>query len=145
MTGPRIIPPAHSESTRFVAQASYPGSIEARHIHGCTCPQELHRIFTWNQERVWEWQGRISLDCPAHGRLLEQHLAHVNASMQHAQNLTMDALDPAIGGSSYPPPQYVVFDEPVTPGRVSRSAKGRSLAQRVVDALQGMARGWRGV
>lgn len=144
---PRLIPPAHSESMRFVAQASRPGSIEARHIHSCTCSQDLDRAFTWNQERVWEWQGSISLDCPAHGRLLEQHLAQVNASMQHAQHLTMDALDPGMGMGSLPPPpayppQYLMFEELGAATKPRR--RTRSLPQRVVDALQGLVRGWRG-
>lgn len=158
MTG-RFIPPPHSDSMRFVAQASRPGSIESRHIHGCTCADDLDRGHSWNQERVWEWQGSISLGCPAHGRLLEQHLEQVNASMRHAQNLTMDALDPSMG-SSYPPSREDRHDglrdergdyrlDLDFMAELSRKGlprrRSRSFSQRVVDALQGFARGWRGV
>jgi hypothetical protein len=139
------LPPPHSESIRFVAQASRPGSIEARHIHSCTCAEvDVDRRLAWNQERVWEWQGSLSLDCPAHGRLLERHLEQVNASMRFSQHLTQDALDPSLGSSSYPPPPtYMVFDRPVE-ARVLR-VRRRSALQRVVHALQGLVRRWRGV
>jgi hypothetical protein len=140
--------PLHSDSMRFVAQASRPGSIESRHVHGCTCPSDMDRTFPWNQERVWEWQGRISLDCPAHGRLLERHIEQVNASMQ---SVTFDANDTSF--SSLPPaPSYEAF-APVretsawavdSAQREPRSVE-RSFAQRLVDALQGLVRGWRGV
>lgn len=70
--------PTVRESIALVAQACRPGSLEARVVHSCTCEpiidRQHKRHIVWTPDQVEAWQGSISLDCPAHGRLLERYL-----------------------------------------------------------------------
>lgn len=118
------LPPPHSASLRFVAQASRPGSIESRHVHRCTCSEDPDRSRVWNPEHVETWQASLSLDCPAHGRLLEHYLASVNAGL--------------FGDVSR-------LGQPRAPLRQSHqpSHPRRSFGARLSAALRGFMAGWR--
>jgi hypothetical protein len=107
----------------MVAGASIPGSIEARLIHGCTCAAGGHGLRVrglraWRPELVAEWQGVISLGCPAHGRLLE---AYVMRSDRHDSGVRR-------------------LGEPVGP--VMHKLQRRSLLVRIGYAVRGWLASW---
>jgi hypothetical protein len=118
--------PTVRASLAFVAAASRPGSIESRHVHGCTCVDDPDRRRVWNPEQVERWQATISLDCPAHGRLLERYLAQVNHQMSRPR--TGLAADVAVLGQEI--------------GRVRMKELSahpqRSLLARLRDAVRGL-------
>lgn len=68
------------ESQLRLAAASRPGSLESRHVYGCTCvPDERtsNRAIGWSPQAVVAggWVPTIDLECPAHGRLLEEFVS----------------------------------------------------------------------
>jgi hypothetical protein len=79
---PRIESPTARESLAFVAAASIPGSIEARLVYQCTCAARAavsRRGRMWKPDQLEGWLGVLCLSCPAHGRLLERHVARVRS------------------------------------------------------------------
>lgn len=123
------LPPPHTESLRFVAQASRPGSIEARLVHQCTCLPNTDRRRAWDQEQAHTWLDVIDAGCSAHGRLLERWILRGQPPLGAVPVFHGDALQVE------PQHERPWFEGP----------KPRSWVRRVVDALDGLCRGWRGV
>jgi hypothetical protein len=121
------------DDLRFVRQASRPGSFEARQVHGCTCVEDLDRERVWNPEDVASWQADVDLACPAHGRLLELYIEHVNATLGRSAAESRAAVERAVGEH-----------ERARIAGEKRRASRRSFSARVQDAWRGMVQGWRG-
>jgi len=116
--------PTVRDSIAFVAAACRPGSLEARVVHHCTCEpivdRRHNRYAVWNPDQVGAWQSSISLDCPAHGRLLELYIAGLRG-LGSADNDNGLAAD--VRHLGLPPPRA---PEP-----------RRSVVLRVVSAIRG--------
>lgn len=67
-------------NTRELAERMVPGSLEARHVYGCTCGTDLlqhaRRDAAFVMHEPWNpnaptalWQAVLQPDCPAHGHL----------------------------------------------------------------------------
>lgn len=120
------------ESQLRLAAASRPGSLEARHVYGCTCTPTQDRERGWDPHTAFSWSDIINLECPAHGRLLEQ--------WQH--QIERQALDDAMG--------RLLKDAPFFTGHITLppERKPRTRLERIRDAAwsayYGFLEGWRG-
>lgn len=122
--------PLVRDDLAFLRASTRPGSIEARKVWECTCTEDLDRKRVWNPDQVASWQADIDLVCPAHGRLLEAYLAHVNETLGRSAEEVREVME------------RVVVDHAIK--KVTTRAARRSLAARVGDAWRGMMQGWRG-
>jgi hypothetical protein len=126
--------PLVRDDLAFVRAASRPGSIEARIVHDCTCSEDTERARVWNPDDVAGWTADIDLGCPAHGRLLERYIAHVNASLGRSAEETREAIERA-----------VVDHAMARVANDNARARRRSFIARVEDAWRGAKQGWRGM
>lgn len=123
--------PLIRDDLAFLRASTRPGSIEARKVWQCSCTEDMDRQRVWNPDRVEQWQADIDLACPAHGRLLEAYIAHVNETLGRSAEEVREVME------------RVVVEHEIR--KVTARAQRRSFAARLSDAWRGMVQGWRGL
>jgi hypothetical protein len=120
-----------------LAVASRPGSVEARHVYGCSCVPVQDRARAWDPKDAMSWSDIIDLECAAHGRLIE--LQHRESESQAVGEAMRRLLKSAPGE----PVSDAKKSDPWREALKSLPAP-RTRAQRLRDAVVGFVDGWRG-
>ncbi len=133
-----------------MAAQSRPGSLEARHVHGCTClpaTPEADRARRWHPDLAIDWVDVLTFDCPAHGELM---VRAEKVAQEHAMERLRRNVLAGMGTLPLEEPDndnglFGGVKRDNDPVRLSSVPEpGRSIRARLWDAVRGALNGWRG-